>query len=280
MPNFSQVFNLPVSRAGLDFVDINMSTDMPLFIDPYAIQIRNDEWSSNCGDHIRSYFNALLDALRNDNRTLAQQLLSNLHEPNETHLGVSSGQPRGRGVGDHKASLLADALVQSRAFQTGLLADISEAELFIHGVGRDTISDLTTNLIRGMLAEYTDEQCKLHNMPTQNVGNIGPQWNLNCLRWESRTVSLPIYSGRPIVLVPKFSVRHRLSLNSQEFYNHHMIEFLRAEYIAAGAGLGRVLRSGERWVSKKDVKNLHPFIKDNLADFVRSHPDVLEAYKK
>ena len=279
MPTFSEAFELLVTHAGLDFVDIDLSTDMPLFIDPYAIQIRQDQWSDRCGDHIRSFFTTLLDALRANDLARAGHLLNHLHEPNETHFGVSQGRPSGRGVGDHKAAMLANALVRSRAFQTGVLSDISEAELFIHGVGRDTISDLTTNVIRGLLAEYTAEQCRLHNVPTQAVGNIGPTWNIHTRRWEARQMELPIYQRRPILLVPKFSVRHRLSLDSQEFWNHHMIEFLRQEYLNAGGGLVRVLRNGERRVTKKAVKERHPFVKDDLADFVRAHPEVLESYK-
>ncbi len=250
MPTFSGAFDLPVTHAGLDFVDIDLARDMPLFIDPYAIQIRQDQWSGQCGDHIRSFFNALLDALRTDDRARAAHLLNNLHEPNETHLGVSQGRPSGRGVGDYKAAMLANALVRSRAFQTGLLSDISEAELFIHGVGRDTISDLTTNVLRGLLAQYTAEQCQLYDVPTQAVGSIGPTWNVRTQRWEAKQVQLPVYQRRPILLVPKFSVRHHLSLDSQEFWNHHMIEFLRQEYLDAGGGLVRVLRNGERRVFK------------------------------
>lgn len=280
MTTFSEAFDLPVTHAGLDFVDIDLSTDMPLFLDPYAIQIRHDQWSDRCGDHIRSFFSTLLDVLRVDDLARAGHLLNHLHEPNETHLGVSQGRPSGRGIGDHKAAMLANALVRSRAFQTGVLSDISEAELFIHGVGRDTISDLTTNVLRGLLADYTAEQCQLHNVSMQTVGSIGPVWNIQTQRWEARQVRLPVYQRRPVLLVPKFSVRHRLSLDSQEFWNHHMIEFLRQEYLDAGGSLVHVLRNGERRVTKKAVKERHPFIKDGLADFVRAHPEVLESYKE
>lgn len=279
MARFSDIFGIASSQAGLDFVNIDLATDMPLFLDPYAIQIRHDEWSDRCGDHIRSFFTELMDALRGGNDARATHLLNHLHEPNETHLGVSIGQPSGRGVGNHKARQLADALVRSRAFQTGLLGDISEAELFIHGVGRDTISDLTTNVIRGLLAEYTADQCNLHGVPTQLVGAIGPVWDIGQRDWAARQLLLPVHNRRPILLVPKFSVRLKLSLDSQEFWNHHMIEFLREEYREAGGALVHVLRSGERRVTKTAVKERHPFIKDGLADFVRDHPEVLDIYK-
>lgn len=281
MSKFSALFGLSNNQANLDFVDIDVNTDTPLYLDPYAIQIRHDAWSDSCGDHIRSFFNHLLDVLRSGDRDRADHILGHLHEPNETHLGESSGHPSGRGVGEHKASMLADALIKSKAFQTGLLTDISEAELFIHGVGRDTISDLTTNIVRKLLAEYTREQCELHGVPTQPVANIGPVWNPATGDWESMSLTLPIHRGRPIILVPKFSVRHNLSLNSQEFWNHHMIEFLRREYLNAGGGLVRTFKkSKEKYVLKKDVKARHPFVKDDLADFVRAHPEVLDLYKK
>lgn len=161
MPRFSKVFGLTNTQAELDFVDIDLATDTPLYIDPYAIQIRADEFSEVCTDHIHSYFNALLDALRARNDVRATNLLSNLREPNETFLGQSVGRPRGRAVGAHKAAQLAQAFRESQAFETGLLSDLSEAALFIYGVGSDTISDLTTNILRNLLAKYTKEQCEI-----------------------------------------------------------------------------------------------------------------------
>ncbi|KFC67264.1 hypothetical protein FG93_04000 [Bosea sp. LC85] len=279
MARFSTVFGLSNQQASLDFVDIDLTTDTPLYLDPYAIEIRDDEWSSKCGDHIRSFFNEVMSALRAHNHPRAMHLLGNLHEPNETFLGQSSGRPQGRGVGDHKARQFADALVNSRAFVTGILSDISEAELFIFGVGPDTISDLTTNVLRGLLAEYTANQCNLHSIETHRVNSIGPAWNIQASRWEARQFMLPLYRNRPILLVPKFSVRFGMSIDSQEFYNHHMIEYLRAENLRSGSGLVHTFKDGSRTVYKSAVKAIHPFIKDDLATFVREHPEVLESYK-
>lgn len=280
MPKFSEHFALGKSQGELDFVDINLSTDNRLYLCPYAIEIRNDEWSRACGDHIRSFFNEVLDQLRADNMDRARHLLSHLHEPNETFLGQSVGKPSGRGVGKDKAELLADALVNSRAFETGVLSDVSEAELFIRGVGPDTISDLVTNVLRGLLAEYTANQCTIHGIGVEETTLLGPNWNVNTLDWEGQAYRLPHVEGRPILLIPRFSVRRRLSLNSQEFYNNQMISYLQAEYRDAGGALVVVLRNGERRVTKKAVKARHPFIKDDLAAFVRNHPEVLERYKK
>ncbi|MGO6790807.1 hypothetical protein ACCS70_35790 [Rhizobium ruizarguesonis] len=281
MARFSVVFGLSNSQASLDFVDVDLATDTPLYVDPYAIQIRNDEWSAKCGDAIRSFFTEVLGALRSNNDARVAHLMSHLGEPNETYLGQSVGAPSGRGVGSDKAARFAEALRRSRAFKTGVIADISEAELFIYGVGPDMISDLTTNVIRGHLAKYTKEQCDLLGISTRVVRSLGPVWSAQRADWVASDLELPVYDRKPILLVPKFSVRFKLSLDSQEFYNHYMVEFLKREYLNSNSGLVQVLKNtGERYVTKKDVMKLHPFIKDELARFTLEHPDVLELYKQ
>ncbi|CAD7026497.1 hypothetical protein REJC140_02387 [Pseudorhizobium endolithicum] len=281
MTRFSVVFGLSNTQATLDFVDIDLATDTPLYIDPYAIQIRDDEWSAKCGDAIRSFFTEVLNQLRLGNEGRVAHLMSRLGEPNETYLGQSVGRPSGRGVGSDKAARFADALRRSRAFQTGVIGDISEAELFIHGVGPDMISDLTTNVLRGHLAQYTKEQCDLLGIPTRVVRSLGPTWSAERADWLASELELPVHGGKPILLVPKFSVRFKLSLDSQEFYNHYMVEFLKQEYLNSNSALVQVFKgTGERYVTKKAVKERHPFVKDDLARFVLDHPDVLETYKR
>jgi hypothetical protein len=51
---FSRYFNLSKEQAELDFVDVDPDRDLQLFVDPYAIEIKDDTWSAGCGDHIRS----------------------------------------------------------------------------------------------------------------------------------------------------------------------------------------------------------------------------------
>jgi hypothetical protein len=276
----SKLFKLNKNQAELDFVDVDPRKDTPVFVDPYALEIKDDQWSSLCADHIRSFFGAALAALRANDRKRAERLISQLHEARETFLGVSRGIPHGRGLGQFQSGQLLAALEASRAVATGILSDLAEAELFIAGIGRDKISDLTTNIIRGPLIEYTAAQCDLLGIPMKGNQSVGPVWEVDRERWVQKYQTLPIANGLPLILVPKYSVRKRLSLDSQEFYNHHMIEFLKEEQLSANSSLVYVLRSGARRVYKKDVKRRHPFIKDELAEFVRRHPEVLEEYKR
>ena len=65
-------------QAELDFVDIDVDIDTRLFVDPYAIDIRGDAWSVDCGRHLSSFFNALIGALRVKEDARAEHLERNI----------------------------------------------------------------------------------------------------------------------------------------------------------------------------------------------------------
>lgn len=277
---FSKFFGLNQSQAQLDFVDVDTDRDMRLFLDPYAIQTKENELNLGCTDQIKTFFDEVLSALRQKNMRKARELTAYLSEPQETFLGFSRARPQGRGVGRMQADQILAALMNSRAFKTGLLADLSETELFIDGIGPDKISDLTTNIIRGTLIEYTQNQCDLHGIEMNEGVPSNQTWDASKRRWEQDYVNLPVVDNKPVILVPKYLVRWRLSLDSQEFYNHYMLNFLRDVQLNSGGKLVRVLKNKSRVVYKKDLKKEYPLIKDDLAEFVVEHPDVLQRYKE
>lgn len=92
---FSDHFGLNKSQAELDFVDVPLHTDIPLFIDPYALSIEPDPWFVECNDLVVGFFELVFDAIRDGRRTEARTLLRSLHENNDTHLGYSSCKTEG-----------------------------------------------------------------------------------------------------------------------------------------------------------------------------------------
>ena len=203
--------------------------------------------------------------------------MSHLREPKETFLGVSVGNPKGRGVGRLQASQLISAIKQSKAHKSGLLSGLSEMALYVEGVDRDKISDLTTNIIRGLLVDYTQEQCDILGIETSRY--IGPSvWDIDRKNWVSKEVQLPHIGDDPILLVPKYIVRRRLSLDSQEFYNKQITDFLAAETLRANSSLVQTIK-GKRKVFKGDVREAHPKSKSYIAEMVLAYPELLDLYK-
>ncbi|MCJ2110215.1 hypothetical protein MKK64_03135 [Methylobacterium sp. E-025] len=94
------------------------------------------------------FFEEVLKSLRSGEHDRAIALMSHLTEPQETFLGVSAADPNGRGVCRGQSGQLISAIIHSKAFQSGLLTDLADMALYVEGIDRDKISDLTTNIIR------------------------------------------------------------------------------------------------------------------------------------
>lgn len=284
MPNpssFSQVFGINKSQHELDFIDIPLDHgDIPLFIDPYSIAVKKDEWSINAHNDIIHFFQVVVDAIRRGDQVAAMNALKDLKEPNYTRLGLSTGdQPRGRGVTGETAIDLYHALANSTAVRTGFLHELEDCELLIPGIGRDKISDITTNVIKRYLVIYTQQQCALFNIPTHEVAS-GFFWDEAQGCWIDEYANLPVSGNLPIILVPKRIAKRKLLLESSEYYNHFVLNFLQEQEYRAHSSLVRTLKSGElRPPTKKSLKKLQPPTKDYLYQFSSEHPEVMQKYK-
>src|SRR5690348_3142063 len=279
MPKFSEAFGIDKSQAELDFVDIPLHTDVWLFIDPFAVSQRADPWSMRCHSTLVAFFQHVVDHIRAGYMEQARELLSHLQEPNETCFGLSRRRPAGAGIGPYQAGQLFEALKDSSAVRTGFLSSLEECELMVDGIGRDKISDLTTNIIRHHLVEYAQEQCKLHGIPIQSVA-LGPCFNPESISWESRYADLPVWRDKPILLVPKVVARRATAYDHQKYYRDYVLNFLMAEEMEAGSALVKILQNGKRRVYKKDVRGKYPCTKEFLYQFSKNHPEVLSTYRE
>ncbi len=279
MPTFSEHYMLNKSQAELDFVDIPLISDIPLFIDPFAISQRLDRWSQNCHLTLVSFFQRTIDLIRLGRYQLAYELLRHLREPNETRFGYSAGHPQGAGIGRYQARQLLDAFRESTAVQTGFINSLEECELMIPGISRDKISDLSTNILRKLLEEYTKDQCNLFGIQTRRVA-VAPYYSPERNVWINDYYDLPVVRGNPILLVPKAIARYDLSYDQQKYYRGFVLEYLQAEALNANSSLVHTLKNGGQVVYKKEIAANFPLTKENIFVFSRDHPEVLEAYRE
>lgn len=278
MPRFSEHFALGRSQPELDFVDIDLTSDLSVYVDPFAISLYPDDLSRRASDAIVWFFQSAIQAIREGREEQAIRMLGNLSEPNETRLGVSRNRPQGRGVSGKQAFDLYRSIANSGAAKSGLVTDISECDLFIEGIGPDKISDMTTNIIRELLIDYTGQQCALHGIPTLSIPS-GPIFDHERGMWREQYRQLPRYGGSRVILVPKMFVRRHLALNSQDYLNKHVFEFLQAEHLSSMSALVETLQNGSVRVTKKSLKENYPCTKEWMAEFTAANPEVLTAYK-
>lgn len=277
---FSEYFDLKRSQAYLDFVDIPIDTDLPVFLDPGAIKSLDSTWGHELTAHLQSFFEKVLKLIKTGKNVEAQRLLASLNERNEFHLGYSSGKSRGHGFGAGSAHSVWNALTQSKAVTSGLLKDLEDTALLIAGIGTDMISDAVSNILRGPLIEYTQSMCDYYGIPlTPNIDS-GPIWDPHKGQWYNKYVSLPMTSSGKIILVPKILVRHRLCLQYDEFYTHYLLPEMQDEHLRNNSSLIEVLKDGTRRVTKKSLKEKYGQDKPSVINQTLLRPGVFEDYKQ
>ncbi len=227
----SKRFKLKASQFELDFVDIDTSRDRPLFVDPHFLGLRTDRWSLGAAASVQSFFKYFLDLLRAGKRDDARQLFSYLGEPNETCLGLSRGQPRGNAIGEELANDIFDSLVTSRAVTTGVLTDLEDARVFVRGIDKDRVSDMTTVLIRQHLLQYTIDQCNLWGIPLTPDVPSGDVWDATTSAWVSYHTPRLIVSSRPILLVPKGIATFSKQYTAEKYHRHFVLTYLQHEHL-------------------------------------------------
>lgn len=282
----STALGLNQSQPLLDFVDIDLDSDFPLYLDPAGFLNPRDDFAAKCQYDLQDFFDAVLKQIAKGSHAKGTELLEGLKEPNETHLGVSEGEPRGRGLGPKQARQVMESLRSSPAGQTGLLKDLTDVALFIDGVGADKISDMTTNIIRRHLIEYTQQQFQLHHQPINGSVPTGLLWDTGNGKWiKDEYDRIPVINGKRVLLVPKRYVRWRGGLQqaSSQYYNHFVTNFIRDEQLRTNGSLVDVIKSDRgtrRVVLKKKIKEKFPLTKPFLATFSSQHTKEYDKFRR
>jgi len=184
MAKISTIFGLARSQSELDFIDIDISKDNLLFVDPYRISQSSSSFSIEANKRINSFFTYLIELLIDKNYTEAKRIFSYLGEVNETCLGMSKDKPSGKGIGPKNTENIFNELIKSDVVKLRQLKKIEDLRLFVKGVDRDKISDMTTNIIRDILIEYTQNQCELYGLPLKEDIQSGFYWDYKTKKLE------------------------------------------------------------------------------------------------
>lgn len=190
--------------------NISLVTDLPLFIDPFLLFTSQRPVYQKLHDHIIRYLRFL--HVKSLSGCLTPGLLASWYrfsEVKQTWLGFCLTGNSGRGLGDKFAEALNRNLVSVfRNFDKVNITRGTHLEklcLIEGGVGKDMISDFTTNLIKDYLLTYTEEFTKKYINPTfrSPLAVSKARFDYQREHWIPKTYELPIYQGDFVVLTPK-----------------------------------------------------------------------------
>jgi hypothetical protein len=190
--------------------NVSLINDLPLFVDPFLLfNSERAEYQALHAEIIR-YLRFLKQV------TLAGPLskpvinaLFSFREVRQNWLGWSFSGNAGRGLGaKFAAALHRNFTTVFRDFAEERLTKSSHLEklcLVDGGVGRDMMSDFTTNLIKYYLATYTQQIARDLVPPRlrRNVALSRVRFNYDTRTWMPQSFELPFINGDYVLLTPK-----------------------------------------------------------------------------
>lgn len=208
---FSDVFNIaPELLEEYGAFNIALVNDLPLFVDPFLLYDSPNPTYNELHTRIIKYLCYLRD------RAVANELTPGMmfqwlyfREIKQNWLGFSKSGNKGTGLGEKFAVSLAHNLTAAfKNFGTETISRGSHLEklgLLDGGVGRDHLSDFTTNLIKEFLLDYTQTFARQYLKAEQraNVNVPRVRFNYDTRRWEAAYFELPIANGDYVILTPK-----------------------------------------------------------------------------
>lgn len=190
--------------------NVSLINDLPLFIDPFLLFDSADEKYKRLHDEIIRYVKFLRDV--SVDTSISKGLVDSwfrFPEVSQNWLGFSRKGNRGSGLGPDFAAALHHNLHQVfRDFGSETITRGSHLEklcLLGGGVGRDHLSDFTTNLIKGYLLEYTQAFAREYVDPklrrTFAIDKVS--FDYEARRWRRGQYDLPMFLDDYVLLTPK-----------------------------------------------------------------------------
>jgi hypothetical protein len=207
---FSDVFKVDHATVeSYGAFDIALVADLPLFVDPFLIFNSNDPTYLELHEGIVKYL--LFLHKKAQAGKLSAGLIDSWYrfpEIKQNWLGFSTNTNQGRGLGRKFATALHENL-------HALFSDFADAKvtkgihleklcLVSEGVGRDSISDFTNNLIHGFLLKYTQAFAvkHIHSSLRRRIRVSKVRFNYDTETWASDEFELPIHNGSHVILTP------------------------------------------------------------------------------
>ncbi|MFS7383130.1 hypothetical protein AB6870_13725 [Rahnella inusitata] len=208
---FSDFFDVkPQELKDYGAFNISLINDLPLFIDPFLLFNSESEKYKELHEKIIKYVGFLRDMSQGDalNKGLIKSWFL-FPEVRQNWFGYSRMGNGGSGLGiDFATSLNKSFFTILSNFGREEITKGSHLEkltLIKEGVGKDSISDFTTNLIKSFLLEYTESFAKdniddkyLHKHMVQKV-----DFNYSTRTWIHKEYMLPTYNGDYVLLTPR-----------------------------------------------------------------------------
>ena len=199
----------------MDFVDVDTSKDVKLFLDPLLL---SDSFRNIVNDFVKTVYKMYTLG----NKAGALQLFSHSKECNAIHFGYSVSNSKGTGVSMQMLDQFFGYVYKSvDKIKEKLLTPIA-MPIFVKKFSEDRMSDLLVSLLKKELILYSLKQARLHGLKISDEVQRFDYWDVESHEWatfENQYVLVPNESGveELLILVPKSIVSKRFLVNPSRY---------------------------------------------------------------
>lgn len=258
---FTDYWALPKGHENIDFVDIRCNGDVHLFIDPERIALSQHPFAVDAQRAIEDFFDTLCRAANARDDGTLYHLCSFGQEPNETHFGMSTYHSRGKGSSLDILMPIVDEMIERGLFDSNLVTQLSDLHLWTPNFHYDRLSDLTTNIVRRVLVDYTWEQYKLLGLPLPDYNEVyeAPYWDTDNHRWTTCAFPRLCCDDYPILLVPKMFVGRQMLSSPSELLQKYALSYRQQEHLAQRSARChvKIRRNGEEVLTPPTKRELY-----------------------
>lgn len=208
---FSDFFDVqPEALDRYGAFNVSLINDLPLFIDPFLLFDSKNAEYQKLHDGIIQYVKFLKSVATDD--SISKGLLDGwfrFPEVSQNWLGFSKTGNKGSGLGRDFAEKLHRNLNNVfKDFGNEQISRGSHLEklcLMTNGVGRDHLSDFTTNLVKRYLLEYTQTFARQHlrSAMRRQFAIDKVFFDYTARRWKGQKYELPAHGSDFVLLTPK-----------------------------------------------------------------------------
>ena len=258
-----------VSQYDVDFVIPRIGIDLPLGIDPFLMFKSRDEELRRLHQIITDHFNAGIRAVSSGRLDIADEIFD-FPEVAAIGLGYTKSGKRGSGLGGYLRDLIIETLKASPGLQERGVLHVEEMQLLASGIGPDRISDISANILKGYLIEYTQRQAEIWGVPLRRGIPLPHIYDERTQSWVDSYVDLPVspVDDAPVLFVPRRIVRALPWINYDDFLQRDFRAYMEARrktVTNSGHGAKPVLRSAKldvANVTRQDVTIIDRYVKN------------------
>ncbi|BAY59240.1 hypothetical protein NIES2135_61170 (plasmid) [Leptolyngbya boryana NIES-2135] len=221
-PRLTDYYNIDATQEKLDFAIPCLDEDIPLYVDPFLLWKSPSQQDNALHTALVNAFNHLNFLIRKGKRDQARNNLILASECREVGLGLSKKR-KGLRIGADKADEILFIFESIPEYERYGFLHFEEIQLYVDGIAKDRISDISCNLIKSFLIDFTIQQAEDIGIPIEKT--ILPSlydYKTNSFLAE-QAVSLPLHpeTKDPLIFVPKRWLRFSPWINFEDYFKDY-----------------------------------------------------------